>query len=156
MSVPSDPSVGGSSDSDKISAGMPTIPPVPKAKEQEPKVSEENKIMAVDKELLVNVQGQVKEVVQARPEPELPPDVADAGVISPIAKAEEVVKDGTTLTLPTTEEAYKRGLHLRFAGVVTSGVVMGASSLSALAMWIGRMIKMAHKKAIKVVFRGGE
>lgn len=135
----------------------------PLAKEQEPSAAlgEEGKILAeiktsaeaLDREALGEVQKSVAEARQARPEPELPPDVADAGVISPQQAAEEVVTGGATLELPISEDRYKEGLHRRIAGRVTEKVVYGASSLAALAMWVGRLIKMAHKHTMRVIFR---
>ncbi|OGD93613.1 hypothetical protein A2697_04115 [Candidatus Curtissbacteria bacterium RIFCSPHIGHO2_01_FULL_41_44] len=176
MSVPTDLPIGVSSDqsddsikgtvsaADKVSANVPVAPPgAPKAKEQEPKASDEDKIMAeikttaeaLDKELIGKVQESVKEIVQAKPEPEIPPDVEDVGVYGSQAAAEEVVKSGTTLDLPISGATYKRGLSAKLTGKVFDKVVVGASSLMVLAIWIGRLIKIAHKHTMRVVFRKG-
>lgn len=110
---------------------------------------------ALDRQALGEIQKSVEEARQARPEPEIPPDVADAGVVSPQQAAEEVVTGGATLELPISEDRYKEGLHRRIAGRVTEKVVYGASSLAALAMWVGRLIKMAHKHTMRIVFKIG-
>src|SRR3989338_6880964 len=133
MSVPTDLPIGVSSDqsddsikgtvsaADKVSANVPVAPPgAPKAKEQEPKASDEDKIMAEIK-----------------------------------TTAEEVVKSGTTLDLPISGATYKRGLSAKLTGKVFDKVVVGASSLMVLAIWIGRLIKIAHKHTMRVVFRKG-
>lgn len=131
----------------------------PKVKEQEPK--SEDAMMAeikttsevIDREMEAKVRESLAEAKRPVPEPELKPDVADAGVIHPQAEAEKVVTEGGTLTLPIDEATYKRGLHMRVAGAVRDKVVVGIGSLAALAMWVARVIKMAHKHTMKVIFR---
>ncbi|KKR65076.1 MAG: hypothetical protein UU05_C0029G0018 [Candidatus Curtissbacteria bacterium GW2011_GWA1_40_47] len=83
------------------------------------------------------------------------PDVADSGVKAPQSQANEVVTQGTTINLPISEKEYKKGLHQKIAGVVVNKVVVGTSSLFALATWVGRLIKIAHKHTIKVIFKKG-
>ena len=139
--------------------GVPSL-----AKEQEPQFEEEEKLMAeirsaeaiADKEIAEKLKKEFKEIMEARPRPKLPPDVEDAGVFHPEDEAEKVVRDGTTLELPIGESSYEKGLHMKVAGAVRSGVVMGVSSLVTLAMWAGRIIKMAHKHMMKVMFQKGD
>lgn len=132
-------------------------------KEHEPggSRSDEDKLMAEiravsetdDQRHLESVQDLIKDAKRAEPEPQLPPDVEDAGVISPVIEAEKVISEGTTLELPIDEEAYKRGLHVKVAGAVVDKAVVGVSGLTALAMWVARLIKKAHKHTMRVVFR---
>lgn len=130
------------------------------SKEQET-VSNEDKIMAeirttaeaYDKQKLGEVEALIKEAKRAQVEPQIPPDVEDAGVVSPQTEAEKVVQMGSTLELPVSEEAYNRGLHKKVVGAVVDKVVVGVSSLAALAMWIGRLLRIAHKHAMKVIWR---
>lgn len=138
-------------------------PAVPRVKEQEalPGGKSEDELMieittradALDREHEAAVRESLAEARRAVPEPAVPPDVEDAGVVSPQLAAEDVVKGGTTLDLPMSESVYKRGLHQKVAGAVKDKVVVGVSSLAALAMWIGRLIKMAHKHTMRIVFR---
>ena len=162
------------SDDQKLNSRLPPTPPVtgsgspvaPRVKEQEavPSGKSEDELMveittraeALDRKAEAKVKESLTEVRRAVPEPEVPPDVEDAGVVSPVAAAEEVVKRGTTLDLPISEASYKKGLHQKVTGVVKDKVVLGVSSLAALAMWIGRLIKMAHKHTMKVVFRSAD
>lgn len=141
----------------------------PLTKEQEPESekaarAEEEKLMAqirttaetADRQALEAIQATVVEAKRGHFEPELAPDVEDAGVVVPVKKAEEVVQKGTTIELSTTEQTYKTGLSKKIAGHVKDKVVTGVSSLAAMAIWIGRLLKMAHKHTMRVVFRKGE
>ena len=110
---------------------------------------------AADEQLKAEVQGAIREAKLAMPEPELAPDVADSGVKAPQSQANEVVTQGTTINLPISEKEYKKGLHQKIAGVVVNKVVVGTSCLFALATWVGRLIKIAHKHTIKVIFKKG-
>lgn len=133
------------------------------AKEIEPQFDQEEKLMTeiraaeavADKEIAERLKKEFQEIVEAHPRPKLPPDVEDAGVFHPEAEAEKVVQDGTTLELPIDEPSYEKGLHMKVVGVVRSGVVVGVSSLATLAMWARRIIKLAHKHMMKIVFRKG-
>ena len=130
------------------------------SKEQETR-AEEDKIMAeihttaeaYDKQKLGEVEALIKEAKRAQVEPQIPADVEDAGVVHPQTEAEKVVQKGSTLELPVSEEAYNRGLHKKVVGAVVNKVVVGVTSLAALAMWIGRLVKIAHKHAMRVVFK---
>jgi len=125
--------------------------------------AEEERLMAeirttaetADRQALEAIQGSLKEAKRAVFEPELPPDVEDAGVVNPVKKAEEVVEKGTTIELPASEEIYKRGLSTKISGKGDDKSIVGVSSISALAIFIGRLLKMAHKHAMKVIFRKG-
>ncbi|HSX18945.1 MAG TPA: hypothetical protein VLE91_02300 [Candidatus Saccharimonadales bacterium] len=123
---------------------------------------EEEKLMAeirttaeaADKQALEAIQESVKEVKRSHFEPELPPDVEDAGVINPQKAAEEVVINGPTIDLPIDEAKYKQGLKVKVSGKVDNKkVVVGPSSLAAFAIWVGRILKLAHKHTMRVVFK---
>ena len=136
-------------------------PVSPKAKEQEPAVEKKGEDLAGliqevethDKEAAEKVSGEIKEARQSVPEIGIPPDVADAGVKSPAQEAADVIAKGSTLDVPITEEKYKEGLHQKVTGKVVNKVVVGVSGLFALAAWVGRMVKIAHKHTMRVVFR---
>ena len=153
-------------------AAQPVQPPddkmgAVKAKEQEPTSqetkAEEGKILsevirtseAADEQAEKEIQSAISEARLARPEPKLPPDVADSGVKVPQEQADEVVRSGTTINLPISEDEYKKGLHQKVAGTIVNKVVVGTSSFFALATWVGRLIKMTHKHAMKVIFKKG-
>lgn len=141
-----------------------------KAKEQEPpsKLSaeaEEAKLMAeirttaeaADKQALESLQSSIKEARRSTPEPELPPDVEDAGVVVPSKAAEEVVTGGTTIDLPIDEKSYNKGLKTKVSGKVDEKKgVSGVASLAALAIFIGRLIKLAHKHTMRIIFKKGD
>lgn len=155
-----DPQAKKVQDDDQIPAG---VGGGGAGKESEPAISfeDEAKIVAeigdrssaIDREALDRVREQIPEAKQAMPEPELSPDVEDARVSNPQTDADNVVIKGATLNLPFSEGEYNKGLHIRIAGKIMDKTVVGVSSLVALSMWIGRLIKMAHKHAMKVVFR---
>lgn len=140
-----------------VSGGSP-------GKESEPGITfeDEAKIVAeiqdrssaLDKEKLDQVRAEIPETKHAFPEPEIPPELEDAGVINPQTEADRVISQGTSLNLPFSEEEYNKGLHVKIAGKIVDKAVVGVSSVVALSMWIGRLVKMAHKHAMKVVFRG--
>ena len=135
---------------------------VPKAKEQEiPTSGHEGEILSeivrssevLDKQAEGEIQKDLSEARLADGKIDIPPDVADAGLKSPQEDANEVIKKGTTLELPITESEYQMGLHTKVRAAVVNRVVFGVSGIVGLAMWIGRMIKIAHKHAKRVVFR---
>jgi len=136
-------------------------PVVPKAKEQEPSGEKRDETLGEliqqveshDKEAAEKVSGEIKEARQSHPEIEIPPDVADAGVKSLGQEAAEVVKKGPTFEAPITEEEMNKGLHQKVAGKIVNKVVVGVSGFFALATWVARMIKVAHKHTMRVVFR---
>lgn len=112
---------------------------------------------AIDKEAWERVRADVPEAKQAFGEAELPPDLEDSGIVSPPIEADKVVSRGTTISLPISKKEYEKGQRERFVGHASSGKsFVGVSSLIALSMWIGRLIKMAHKHAMRVVFRKGD
>lgn len=139
-----------------------------KAKEQEPvpakltAEAEEAKLMAeirttaetADKQALEAIQSSVQEAKRAHFEPELPPDVEDAGVVNPTKHAEEVVSGGTTIEVGTSENVYQKGLAAQVKGKTDEWKnVSGVASLAVFAIWIGRLLKMAHKHTLRIVFR---
>ena len=137
--------------------------PPPRPKEQEPAgektgegLSELIKVVeSHDKEAAEKVSGEIKEARQSVPEIDIPPDVADAGVKSPVQEAQDVVKKGPIFEVPITEEEMNKGLHQKVTGKVVNKVVVGVSGLFALATWVARMVKVAHKHTMRVVFKKG-
>lgn len=168
MAVQDDAGVNPSGDDDQTSQAQQVPVSGTQVKEQEPQVTshqEEKKILseivksseAVDDQAEQEVMKEISEARLATPEPKIPPDVADIGVKSPNQEAKEVITKGTTIALPIEESEYKRGLHLKIKTAVVDKVVYGTSSLFALATWVGKIIKLAHRHTMKVVFkRGGE
>jgi len=91
------------------------------------------------------------------PEIKIPPDVADAGVVSPETEASETLSGDTTVELPMTEDEFKLGEHAKVDAKVTEKKeVLGVASLVALALFVGRLIKLAHYHAKRIVFRKGD
>jgi hypothetical protein len=156
------PKATSQNDDDQIAAQTPTGVANKELEPQEARAAE-GKLMAeikstqdrVDQQALAELQEQVDAAI-AHPEPELPPDLVDTGVIRPEKEAEKVISDGTTLNLPIDEDEYRKGTKTNVSGTVSNKSVIGVSSLVALAMWIGRLIKIAHKKTMRVVFRKKE
>ncbi|OGD84501.1 hypothetical protein A2165_01450 [Candidatus Curtissbacteria bacterium RBG_13_40_7] len=135
-------------------------------KEQESKPivdGEEEKIVAqittrgerLDSETIDSLRSSISEAKLATPEPKVPPEVGDIGLKAPQEEADSVVSKGATIQLPATEQEYKTGLHQKVKAIVVDKVVVGASSLFALATLVGRLIKIAHKHTLRIVFRKG-
>lgn len=108
---------------------------------------------ASDRQAAEALKGALNEAKRAAPEPELPPDVEDAGVKSPQKEADDVIARGSTLVLGVSEEGYEKGRRTKVRGTVVRGAIVGVSSISALAIWVGRMIRVAHRHTKKIVFR---
>jgi len=131
------------------------------SKELEQSRLEEDKLMseivvsseAIDDKAEKEAKEALSEAKRSQPEPSIPPDVADAGMKSPLQEAESVIKKGSTIELPISQDLYEKGLHQKVGGFVVNKVVVGISSLYALASWAGRMIKILHKHSMRVVFR---
>ncbi|MEX2028414.1 MAG: hypothetical protein WD988_02840 [Candidatus Curtissbacteria bacterium] len=137
------------------------------AKEQEPGQMQEAAAVAEikevsdshDKEALRVLRETMPEVKSATPKIEISPDVADAGVKSPEAEAGEVVANGPTVNVDITEDKYEEGLKTKVIGKSdrVEKTVVGTASIVAMALWVGRLVKLAHKHTMRVVFRkGGE
>lgn len=139
--------------------------PISVNKELEPSGLSEKQLVAeikttadkLDAQALEQLQGDIKEAQRAVSEVELPPDLEDAGVTSPAKLAEEVVEKGSTLELPISAQTYEEGQRVPFKAKISGGIVSGVSGIVALTMWVGRVIKMAHKhttgRVVRVVFR---
>lgn len=108
---------------------------------------------AIDREALEKVREKIPDAKQAMPEVELAPEVEDAGVKSPQKEADNVVIRGSEVDLPISEAEYNQGKEIKVGGKSVDKSIVGVSSFIALTMWIGRLIKMAHKHAMRVVFR---
>lgn len=87
----------------------------------------------------------------------IPDDVKNAGVKDVASEASEVIKSGGTLNLDVTEDEYISGLKTKVGGTRTiTKSILNVSSIVALAIWVGRQLKRAHGKTMKVVFKKGE
>lgn len=132
----------------------------PRLKEQEPKTSLgeiPSRTESVDNEAILALRESIKEVELATPDVKLPPDLEDAGVVSPQQAADDVISKGPTLDIALSEEEFKKGEKESVGGKSDKQkVVFGASSLVALAIWVKRAIKLAHKHTMRVVFRKGD
>lgn len=106
-------------------------------------------------ETLNEVRKHVPEVKERVSEPELAKEVKDAGVVNPQQEADQVVAKGPSLDLPLSEEEYAKGQSEKLGGKSVDKSIVGVSSLIALTMWVGRMIKLAHKHAMRVIFKKG-
>lgn len=155
----------------KVIPVVPTPGVAAKAKEQEPvsasaAKAEEDQLMAeitstseaMDAAAIERLQKDAPDIKRSQPQPELKPDVEDAGVKIPEQEADNVIRQGSTLSLPVSEEAYKKGQQTKVSGKIEGApgqkIVVGVSSVAALAIWIGRLFKLAHMHAMKIVFRG--
>jgi len=150
---------------DKTTQITNTVAGSSKAKELEPQRVEEKRLLdevveaseKQDREAEQKLQESLgKEARLAQPHPKISDDVAKAGVVSPQGEANQVVVKGPTVELPISKEEFEAGERVKVSGKVSSdrGVV-GVSSLAAFAMFIGRMIKLAHMRAKRIVFRKG-
>ena len=124
--------------------------------------AEEEQLMAeirttaesADKQALESLQSSMADIKRGESEPELSPDVEDAGVVSPAKAAEDVVVKGPTIVLPIDENGYEKGLKTQVSGKTDNeNSVSGVSAVVALALWVGRLLKLAHKHTMKVVFK---
>jgi hypothetical protein len=132
------------------------------AKELEPQRVEEKRLLDEvseaseqhDREAERKVQESLgKEARLSQPHPTIPQDVSKSGVVSPQKEASKTVAVGSTIELPITEEEYIQGEKTKVGGSVSDKGIIGVSSLVALAMFVGRMIRLAHKHAKQVIFR---
>lgn len=115
----------------------------------------ETRAEELDQKALEVVEKELKDVQAGHPQPKIPPDVEDAGVVNPQEEADKVVKEGSTLELPISEDEYKKGSKQSVKGRWYSQEkeVVGVNGLIALALLVKRLIEKAHKKAMKVIFR---
>ena len=132
------------------------------AREQEPIQAPESGLVEIQerfKDADRKAEKEVKEVAGEEaglrePEPQIPPDVADAGVTSPETEATEIIEKGGTFDLPISEQVYKEGQHTKITSKVNvKREVFGVKSIVALVIAVGRAIKMAHHQLKKVVFK---
>ena len=133
------------------------------AREQEPIQAPESALVEIEerfKDADRKAEKEVKEVAGEEaglrePEPQIPPDVADAGVRSPETEATEIIEKGGTFDLPISEKVYEEGQHTKITSKVNvKREVFGVKSIVALALFVGRMIKRAHHLAKSVRFKG--
>ncbi len=141
---------------------IPVAAPATIGKELEPQRAEEKKLLdevseaseQQDREAERKVQESLgKEARLSQPHPTIPPDVSESGVVSPQKEASKTAAVGSTIELPMTEEEYIQGEKVKVDGSVSNKGIIGVSSLAALVMFVGRMIRLAHKHAKQVIFR---
>lgn len=129
-------------------------PAVPKQEEVLAQIKEASREadLAAEKELEAALG---KEAKLAHPEAKVDEMLKDHEVKSPQEEASAVIEKGTVIKLPLTEGEFSQAEK----GKITPKVdrqknVLGVSSVIALAMWIGRLIKIAHENTLKkVVFK---
>lgn len=141
---------------------IPVVAPATIGKELEPQRAEEKKLLDQVSEASEQQDREAERLVQeslgkearlSQPHPTIPPDVEDSGVVSPQKEASKIASAGSTIELPLTEEGYLAGEKVKVSGSVSDKGIIGVSSLAALAMFVGRMIRLAHKHAKQVIFR---
>ncbi len=110
-----------------------------------------------DDEAERKVQEQIGEARLSKPKVEISDEVAASGVRSRAKEASEVVVSGGNLVLPISQQDFEKGEKVKIFGKTDKDKdVMGVSSITVFAMFIARLIKMAHKHAKKVIFGKGD
>lgn len=146
----------------QVADQVPVKPVSKPVKEQEPAVSAETALAEIqerEKEAAQEAERKIQKELgqEARlrePEPVIPPDVKDAGVISPEEAATETIDKGATINLPVSENTYEEGKHTKITAKVTQKrEVYGIKSIIALALFVGKLIKLAHHHAKRIVFK---
>lgn len=148
----------------KTPVGDKTIPTSKPLREQEPPATGAQaetfgRIQEISKEADLAAEREVRsalgeEARLAQGEPEIGPDLEDHGVRSPDKEASEVIYGGGVIELPITEEEYRQAEKAKIvAHVDEKKDVLGVSSIVALAMLVGRLLKKMHGHAMKIVFR---
>lgn len=141
--------------------GHPTVIGVPAVKEQEPPQPDlaASTIYETQKEADRQAEKEIQEAIGKEgrlkePEAQIPPDVEDAGVVSPEKEASETLSKDSTFEMPITEDEFKLGEHAKLNAKVTEKKeVWGVASLVALALLVGRLIKIAHHHMKKISFK---
>ena len=143
---------------DTVAVGVPGVA----SKELEPQRVEEKRLLdevveASEKHDL-EAEKKLQESLGAEarlsvPDLEIPPDVEDSGVVSPQKEASKIAADGSTIDLPIMESGYREGERVKVGGSVVNKEIVGVPSVVAFVMFVGRIIKMAHRHMKKVVFR---
>ncbi len=128
----------------------------PRSKGREDAMSETIKSQeAVDKHAIELVEEDILDAKARDAEPKIPGDVASAGIKSPQVEAEKVLSDGPSIELPITQEEYETGNKekINVKKDWTTLVYWGPKSLIGAVIRAGRLIKIAHTHAMKIVFR---
>lgn len=137
-----------------------------KVKEQEPIRGHEAQVLREIKEASKEADLEAVEKVRqeigrdaklSQEEVEIGPDLEDHGVKSPEKEASRVIEKGSTIDLSISEDQYREGERVKVSGQVEDKMVIGVSSLAALVIWIGRLMKRVHTsttgKITKLVFK---
>jgi len=113
------------------------------------------KYREADLEAEKKVQEAIGGEAEKKSETVVPPDLAAHGVKHHEEYARDVLKNGGTLELPMGETAFEQGAHTKISGKrLLSNAIVGVSSLAALAIYVERIMKVAHKHARRLIFRG--
>ncbi len=110
------------------------------------------------KEADLEAQKQVEQALgnetKVKAEAKISPDVREVGVTSHDEDASDVLKKGGTIKIPVSQDVFEKGQSTRLGGKrLINRNIVGVSSLAALAIFVGRLLKMAHKHVRKVIFR---
>lgn len=113
------------------------------------------KYREADLEAEKKVQEAIGSETEKKAENVIPPELAQHGVKHHEEYARDVLKHGGTLELPMTESAMQQGARTKISGKrFLNKSIVGVSSLAALAIYVGRIVKVAHRHARRVIFRG--
>ena len=94
------------------------------------------------------------EVRRAQPEPEIGPDLEIHDVKSIEKEASDVISQGPSINLGITEEEMEQAQHAKMSAHVDDHKnVLGVASVLAVAIWVGRILKMAHGHVTRIVFK---
>lgn len=108
---------------------------------------------ALDEQALKAVEADVEGAKLKEPTPRVGADIS-MHLKSPQEEADNVVKTGTTISLGVTKEEYNEGQKekVEVKKDWATLVYWGPKSLIAAVIRAGRLIKIAHSHAMKVVF----
>jgi len=109
---------------------------------------------ALDEQALKAISGEIEGARLKEPTPKVGADIS-MHLKSPQEEADNVVKQGSTISVGVTQEEYEEGNKekVEVKKDWTTLVYWGPKSLVAAVIRAGRLIKIAHTHALKVVFR---
>lgn len=131
--------------------------------ERKPILSSEKihpEITETDREAEVHAESKLNEALgqdaRLKDKFTVPEDLKDV-LASPQDEASDVLKKGSTIVLPISQESYEAGKEVKDEGVVVDKSIVGTRSIVGLVMYATRTIKrLAHSTVKKVIFRKGE
>ncbi len=131
-------------------------------KEQDAIYREEGQLLNEVKEKYKEADLEAQKVVEqalgseakARAEVKIAPDLREAGVASHEENATDVIKKGSDLQIPISEDTFQAGRSVKLGGKrFINRNIVGVSSLAALVIFVGRLVKVAHRHARRIIFR---